>query len=94
MDYVFTAIDAVYVWTRGGYGVARGPETYPLFIAVHETELDAWATFFDRFGIPTTEKRQPVDEFDSAKVDMDIRGSGRKRMAVNHWVSFPDNYYK
>jgi len=41
MDYAFTSIDAVYVWTRGGYQVARDPEDYPLFIAVHESDLDA-----------------------------------------------------
>ena len=47
MDYAFTAIDAVYVCTRGGYQVARDPVDYPLFIAVHEFELDAWMAFFD-----------------------------------------------
>ena len=66
MDYAYTAIDAVYVWTRGGYQVARDPTDYPLFIAVHEAELDAWAAFFDRFGIPTAHERQPADELDGA----------------------------
>jgi len=51
MEYAYTGIDAVYVWTRGGYQVARDPEDYPLFIAVHEPDLDAWTAFFDRFGI-------------------------------------------
>jgi len=64
MEYAFTAIDAVYVWTRGGYQVARDPEDYPLFIAVHKSELDAWTEFFDRFGIPTSEERQPTKDLD------------------------------
>jgi len=38
MEYAYTGIDAVYVWTRGGYQVARDPEDYPLFIAVHEPD--------------------------------------------------------
>jgi hypothetical protein len=69
MDYAFTAIDAVYVWTRGGYQVAREPDDYPLFIAVHESDFDAWTVFFDRFGIPTAEERQPADEFDGGHPD-------------------------
>jgi hypothetical protein len=66
MDYAYTAIDAVYVWTRGGYQVARDPTDYPLFIAVHEAEIDTWTAFFDRFGISTAHERQPADELDGA----------------------------
>ena len=64
MEYAYTAIDAVYVWTRGGYQVARDPEDYPLFIAVCEQDLEAWEHFFDRFQIPTTEERHLPDEID------------------------------
>jgi len=60
MDYAFTSIDAVYVWTRGGYQVARDPEDYPLFIAVHESDLDAWTAFFDRFGIRLQKSASPL----------------------------------
>jgi len=74
MDYAFTSIDAVYVWTRGGYQVARDPEDYPLFIAVHESDLDAWTAFFDRFGILTSEERQPATDFDGAiQVVLELR---------------------
>jgi hypothetical protein len=66
MEYAYTAIDAVYVWTHGGYQVARNPDDYPLFIAVHESDLDAWAVFFDRFNISTAEERQPADDVDGA----------------------------
>lgn len=31
--FAFTRVDAVYVWTHGGYQVGRDPEDYPLFIA-------------------------------------------------------------
>jgi len=34
--YAFTRIDAVYVWTQGGYQVGRNPDDYPLFLAVHK----------------------------------------------------------
>lgn len=64
MEYAYTAIDAVYVWTRGGYQVARDPDDYPLFIAVCEQYVGTWMRFFERFGIPATEERKPVDDID------------------------------
>ncbi|MEY7848134.1 RNA polymerase subunit sigma-70 [Natrarchaeobius sp. A-rgal3] len=64
MEYAYTAIDAVYVWTRGGYQVARDPDDYPLFIAVRTQDLEDWEQFFDRFGIPTVLDRIPSTEID------------------------------
>jgi hypothetical protein len=62
--FAFTRIDAVYVWTQGGYQVSRNPDDYPLFIAVREQDVDAWKTFFESFGLPTAFERQPRDELD------------------------------
>lgn len=62
LDFAYTAIDAVYVWTRGGYQVARDETDYPLFIAIHEEDLEEWKRFFERFGIPTAQERQPADD--------------------------------
>lgn len=64
MDFAFTSIDAVYVWTKGGYQVARDPDDYPIFIAVETTDIDAWERFFQRFEIPTASERQPSDAID------------------------------
>ena len=62
--FAFTRIDAVYVWTRGGYQVSRDPDDYPLFLAVREQDVDAWERFFALFGLPTAFERQPRDELD------------------------------
>jgi hypothetical protein len=62
--FAFTRIDAVYVWTQGGYQVSRNPDDYPLFIAVREQDVDAWGTFFESFGLPTAFERQLRDELD------------------------------
>jgi hypothetical protein len=62
--FAYTGIDAVYVWTRGGYQVARDPADYPLFIAVEEGEIAAWEQFFGRFDIPAAQERQPIDDVD------------------------------
>jgi len=58
----FTRIDAVYVWTRGGYQVGRAPKDYPLFLAVREQDVDDWVEFFESFGLPVAFERQPRDE--------------------------------
>ncbi|WP_148416406.1 helix-turn-helix domain-containing protein [Haloferax sp. KTX1] len=61
--FAFTRIDAVYVWTQGGYQVGRDPEDYPLFLAVREQDVDAWEVFFESFDIPTAFERQPSEKF-------------------------------
>jgi len=101
MEYAYTGIDAVYVWTRGGYQVARDPEDYPLFIAVHESELDAWTEFFDRFGIPTSEERQPIEDLDGAiQVVLEPRSQidaemvdGRSVIPLKETVAFANEHY-
>jgi hypothetical protein len=59
--FAFTHIDAVYVWTQGGYQIGRDPDDYPLFLAVPEEDLAGWEAFFDAFDIPTAFERQPSD---------------------------------
>ncbi|ODR80186.1 RNA polymerase subunit sigma-70 [Haladaptatus sp. W1] len=101
MEYAFTAIDAIYVWTRGGYQVARDPEDYPLFIAVHESDVDAWTEFFDRFGIPTAKERQPADDLNGAiQVVLEPRSQieaemvdGRPVISLQETVTFANEYY-
>jgi len=101
LDYAFTSIDAVYVWTRGGYQVARDPADYPLFITVHESELDAWTAFFNRFGIPTAEERQPTDDLDGAiqfvfeprsQIDAEMV-DGRPVISLQETVAFANEHY-
>jgi hypothetical protein len=101
MDYAYTTIDAVYVWTRGGYQVARDPTDYPLFIAIHDSELDAWAAFFDQFGIPTAHERQPADDLDGAiQVVLEPRTDietavvdGRPVIPLQETVAFAREHY-
>ncbi len=101
MEYAYTGIDAVYVWTRGGYQVARDPEDYPLFIAVYESDLDAWTEFFDRFGIPTSEERQPTEDLDGTiQVVLESRSQidaemvdGRPVIPLKETVAFANEHY-
>lgn len=64
MEFANTKIDAVYVWTQGGYQIARGDDAYPVFLRVRDTEIERWEAFFERYGIPTT-----VNERDDSVID-------------------------
>jgi len=74
MEFAYTEIDAAYVWTHGGFQIARGYDDYPVFIEVHERDVDRWIEFFERFGVDTTVGERP----DAADVDGSI-----------HYVLFP-----
>jgi len=101
MEYAYAAIDAVYVWTRGGYQVARDPEDYPLFIAVNASDLDAWVEFFDRFGLPTAEDRLPAEDLDGAiQIVLEPRSQvepqlvdGRPVVSIEETVAFANDHY-
>ncbi len=72
--FAFIQVDAVYVWTQGGYQVGREPDDYPLFLAVLEKDVDAWQRFFEQFGIPIGFERRPEDSFeDPLQVVLDER---------------------
>lgn len=79
MPFAFTRIDAVYVWTHGGYQIARDYTDYPVFITVNDDDITAWREFFTSCGIDTfVEERAgsgiyyviyPVEEVQSEWVD-------------------------
>ena len=52
MDFAYTKIDAVYVWTHGGYQIARGGDAYAVFLRIDDADIEQWRSFFDRYDIP------------------------------------------
>jgi DNA-binding IscR family transcriptional regulator len=101
LDFAYTSIDAVYVWTRGGYQVARDPTDYPLFIAVAETDLEEWVRFFERFDIPVAQERQPPDEIEGLiqyvlKAREAVEGDsvdGRPVISLEETLAFAQDHY-
>jgi hypothetical protein len=101
MDFAYTSIDAVYVWTRGGYQVARDPDDYPLFVAVEEGDLEKWKRFFDQFGFPVAQERQPVDDVDGPiqfvlepRDDIEVElVDGRPVIPLDETVEFANEHY-
>jgi len=66
MEFAYTEIDAAYVWTEGGYQVARSHNDYPVFLKVHDRDLERWMEFFDRYGFETSvEQRVDADEIEN-----------------------------
>ena len=84
--FAFTRIDAVYVWTQGGYQVGREPNDYPLFLAVREEDVDAWETFFESFGLSTAFERRPGDELDGP---LQIVLEPRPSLDIEHVEGYP-----
>jgi DNA-binding Lrp family transcriptional regulator len=62
--FAFTRIDAVYVWTHGGYQVARSADDYVIFVAVEEPAY--WKNFFADFGMPANDERKSINEIEAA----------------------------
>lgn len=74
MKFAFTEIDAAYVWTWGGFQIARGHDDYPVFIEVHDWDVDRWIAFFEQFGISTAINERP----DASEIERNV-----------HYVLYP-----
>ncbi len=74
MAFAYTEIDAAYVWTHGGYQIARSHDDYPVFIQVHDRDIERWIAFFEQYGIETTIDERP----DASDIDGTV-----------HYVLFP-----
>ena len=84
--FAFTRLDGLYVWTRGGFQVARSPDDYPVFLAVRERDTDDWTRFFERFGVPAGFERRPPETVDGA---LQIVLDPRTELSVEHVDGHP-----
>lgn len=84
--FAFARIDAIYVWTQGGYQVGRDPDDYPLFLDVREQDVEAWQGFFRRFGLPTAFERQPRDGLDGP---LQVVLDSRPTLEIDHVDGYP-----
>jgi len=84
--FAFTRIDAVYVWTQGGYQVGREPDDYPLFLAVRDQDVESWEAFFESFDLPTAFERQPREKLaGSVQIVLDPQPS----LEIEHVEGYP-----
>lgn len=68
LPFAYTKIDSVYVWTHGGYQIARGHDDYPIFIQVAEQDVDRWTALFDEYGRPSTIEERPAATDDDTTI--------------------------
>lgn len=54
LEYIFTGIDAVFIWTKGGYNIGRSKNSYPIFIEVLEKDKSEWQKYFSKLNIKYT----------------------------------------
>ena len=51
LEYIFTGIDAVFIWTKGGYNIGRSKSSYPIFIEILEKDKGAWQKYFSKLNV-------------------------------------------
>lgn len=54
LTYAFTETDAVFIWTDGGYNIARSRDNYPIFIEVLDADIEQWKSFFENVAVNIT----------------------------------------
>ena len=57
IKYCFTKTDAVYVWTNGGYNVARYKDYYPIFIKIRRSDYQMFLFYCRKLGLKVNKKK-------------------------------------
>jgi hypothetical protein len=50
IKYCFTGTDAVFVWTEGGYNIARYRDYYPIFIKIRKDDKEMFGFYARKLG--------------------------------------------
>ena len=56
IKYCFTKTDAVFMWTKGGYNIARYKEFYPIFIKVKKEDKKIFENYCKKLRLNTQKK--------------------------------------
>ncbi len=57
IKYSFTKTDAVYIWTDGGYNIARYKNYYPIFIKIKESDYKIFLFYCKKLGLEINSKK-------------------------------------
>ncbi len=92
IKYCFTKTDAVFVWTKGGYNIARFKGHYPIFIKVKADQLPVFKEYCKKLSLKIGRKNgisyhiEILDEF--GIVDLD----GNPVDSLNITIKFMKKY--
>ena len=71
IQYSFTNIDSVYVWTKGGYNIARYKDYYPIFIKIRLKDKSLFEEYCKKLELNINKNKEVfykveyLDNFDS-----------------------------
>ena len=57
VKYAFTKIDAVFVWTNGGYNIARFRDFYPIFIKIKKKDKKVFYYYWKKLNLSTKKNK-------------------------------------
>ena len=57
IGYCFTKTDAVFVWTKGGYNIARYKDFYPIFIKIKKEEKKIFENYCKKLHLSTKKRK-------------------------------------
>lgn len=57
IDYCFTNIDSVYIWTKGGYNIARYKDYYPIFIKINSKDKKLFEDYCKKLKLNINKKK-------------------------------------
>ncbi len=57
ISYCFTKTDAVYIWTEGGYNIARYKSFYPIFIKIKAEDCPTFLWYCKKLHLPINAKK-------------------------------------
>lgn len=51
ISYCFTEIDSVFIWTKGGYNIARYRDHYPIFLKIKKTDYSLFQYYANKLEL-------------------------------------------
>lgn len=75
IKYCFTKTDAVFIWTKGGYNIARYKEYYPIFIKIKKDQLTIFKEYCKKLSLKINTKKgvfysiEVLDDFEISRSD-------------------------
>lgn len=75
IKYCFTKTDAVFIWTKGGYNIARYKDYYPIFIKITKDQLDIFKEYCKKLNLKINAQKgvfyhvETLDDFEIAYFD-------------------------
>lgn len=58
IKYCFTSIDSVFIWTKGGYNIARYKDHYPIFIKIKKSDYEIFGEYCKKLRLKINKENE------------------------------------